>query len=401
MVIKINQNLSKSIITSWKITRHPIPLTNYNIISVVFFLKYKSYKDVNVYINGLTKIITSFSKLLPGFRLRIYHDYSVVEIINNILIKIPDIKELIELYEYDISFFREKENILYHKGTIGTLIRYLPLLNIEYHKVDKCIIFDIDNVIQPYIKTFIDFFETENINFAYRSRLCYSHKRIRCLSDYHILKYPLVSSLIYQNINNIPYNIFDTFIEDLYINNKLDKLIDKCTLISKYEYGIDEIFMNEFYLKHLYKNKITIAPILFNHVSILHGIKRALIDSDKNNSLYHEFVNKFFKCININIEIDNISLIVDIIDKNERYIKKQIENKIKNPFYNNKLRKFIISFLHNKKYTFINYLLICILNELKYINMNVNTILILNTDYKDHAIVTNIEKKTFNFYNKS
>lgn len=140
--MKFTQYLSKNIKCLWNIIKEEEPINNYNIISCVFF-KTKDFirKDNIKYIDGLTNIINNFKKELPNYRLRIYYDNTVKDIINNITNnKLKDI----ELYEYDINFFRDG---IYHKGLIGTYIRFLPLFDIKYHKVDKCIIFDIDNKI--------------------------------------------------------------------------------------------------------------------------------------------------------------------------------------------------------------------------------------------------------------
>jgi hypothetical protein len=403
MLIKINQHLSKSIICSWKINKNPEPPKGeYNIVSVVFFRKYESYKDISMYVDGLTRIIKNFNKILPTFRLRIYHDYSSLEIIKNILKESNILEELIELYEYDIPFFKEEKDKTYHMGTIGSFIRYLPLFDIDYHKVDRCLIHDIDNHFQTVTKDILKFCDDNKITFSYRSRFCYNGVRIMCVSDENIVKFPLISSFVYQTVS-IPYNILGDFIENLYINNDiiLMKLIKDCKIINMYEYGIDEIFMNEFYVKYFYQNKIKIATILFNHVSILNGMLNYFdyIETNKDIEKYWEFICGFFKIININIDKKlNDKLIMKETLKGEKLnLKTKINNIFKNKNQIDKLKQYIKEIYNKYDLYKFKLLLTCILNHLLYININMINILLLSTDYKFNAITTNIEKKMIKY----
>lgn len=405
MLIKVTQNLCKSITCSWKITKHSIPSKDtYNIVSVVFFVKNEPYKDISKYVNGLTGIVNKFNKILPTFRLRIYHDFSSLEIIKQILMKSDIIEEFIELYEYDINFFKEKDQP-YHVGTIGTIIRFLPLFNLEHHQVDKCLVFDIDNVFRNDVKNIINFADDNNVKLLYRSRFCYIGKHIMCTND-DTIKYPLIASFIYQTIS-INYNILGNFFEDLYINNdiKLIKLIKDCNIISKFEYGIDEIFMNAIYLKYFYKNKILIAPILFNHIDISTGIINYFnyINNDQEFELYQNFVCNFFKIININFDIElSKDLLIKKIEDNQQKITKEINNIFYNKSLKYKILQFIKNISNNTKYNKLfkfNILLTCITNCLTYINIKMINILLLSTDYTTKAIVTNIEKKMIKYSN--
>ena len=392
MLIKIKQNLSKSIICSWKITKNPEPKNNYNIISVVFFKKYEYYRDISEYINGLRNIIKNFSKILPSFRLRIYHDFSALEIITNLL-KESKYIDNIELYEYDIDFFREEKDKTYHKGTIGTIIRFLPLFNLEHHKVDKCLILDIDNVLRISIVNIIKLMDDNNVKIGYRSRFCYSAEHISCVNDNNIIKYPLIASLIYQTIS-VPYNILSDFFEDIYINKNLE-LIKKCKLINEYEYGIDELFMNEKYLKYFYQNKLKISPILFNHVNILIGMINYFDNINDNSSkLYLSFIYDFFKLINFKLNTMNQEKLKEYMENNSNLIDKYINNIFYNKFLKNKIIKFIYNMKHlSKKLYKFDLLLNCILNNIKYINVKMINMLLLSTDYNKQANVTNIEHK--------
>lgn len=404
MTIKINQNLSPNIICSWKINKRFEPKTNYNVLSVVFFFKYEAYKDKSIYITGLSNLISDIKRVLPDFRIRIYHDNTVKETIKDILKdKSNDIVDNVELYEYDIPVFREEKNKLYHKGAIGSFIRFLPLFDIEHHKVNKCIIFDIDNTLHKYFGKLVELYDRNNLKISYRTRFCYIGDRIACVPDKNIIKYPLIASFIYQSIQ-VPYNIISDFLENLYIKDtqELLNLITSCNLKNKYEYGIDELYMNHVYLKYFYKNNITICPIPFNHIDIIIGIKKySKLINKQQFIIFKKIINNFFKIMNINIETQLKD--VDNTDKLKELLKKfNLENKIINIYKDrNKiesLKKYISNEL-NKNYNLpnINLLLNCILSNLKYINPKMINLLIVTTGYDKNAYTVNTSNRTISF----
>jgi hypothetical protein len=355
--MNINQHLSKSIICSWNIKKNKEPNNNYNILSCVFFLKKESYKNINIYKNGIIDIINNFNKILPNFRLRIYYDESVLEILNNILNK----KNLdnIELYKYNIDFFRDD---IYHKGVIGTFIRFLPLFDLEYHKVDKCLVIDIDNKLYNLHRRIINYFDINNIKFAYKSRFCYSFNKRTSKN-----KYPIIASLIYQSIQ-MPYKILSNFLEKIYIDNnsKIINYINKCNISNIYEYGIDEFFLNKYYIKHM--NKLNIILILMNYVDIVLGFKQFISQSKKQKTIKNIWIImiNFFKIINIDLnnlynnDELNKELILDMLKNNG----KNLESSLLNTYKKNNSKIFNL-----KKY---------ILNELKNVNYNKRTIKLLN-----------------------
>ena len=311
-------------------------------------------------------------------------------------------EELIELYEYDIPFFKEEKDKTYHMGTIGSFIRYLPLFNIEHHKVNRCLIHDIDNYFQTVTKDILKFCDDNKITFSYRSRFCYNSVRITCTNDDTLSQFPIISSFVYQTIST-PYNIFSDFIEDLYINNDmiLMKLMKDCKIINMYEYGIDEIFINSIYVKYFYQNKIKIATILFNHVSILNGILNYFdyIETDKDIVKYWEFICGFFKIINIILDnkLNDMTIMKETLKDEKLDLKTKINNIFKNKNQIDKLKQYIKEIYNKYDLYKFKLLLTCILNHLLYIDTNMINILLLSTNYTSHAITTNIEKKMIKF----
>ena len=399
MIKNIIMNLSEDISSKWKITKYNEPINNYNIISVCFFIKYKNYKDK--YINILIDIISNFKNIFINYRLRIYHDNTVINILNDIFnnIKNEDIINSIELYEYDIEIFRDEENNFYHKGTIGTLIRLLPLFDNEYHKVDKCFILDIDNKLDNKRIKIIEYLNNnDNIKMAYHSRLCYKlYKRLLCI-DKNTLT-PIMANFIYQSSINLPYNIFSLFLKRLYIknNSKLMNLLNiKFELENIYEYGIDEIFLNKYYLKFFYVNKIEIFIILFR-TNVLSGFNNILIQYQNNKYKYDKVYNFMFNFLKL-IKLDTKDEIIDLNEINTINNEHFILNSFKNNYIKNQVIKMINNELNNNNLKKFKLLLNCILNIIKYMNpyYRIN-LLKINTNYNNKKyIIENIENIKIN-----
>jgi hypothetical protein len=340
----MKEKLSEHIICDWKITNKiKISPSKYNIISVCFFL-IKGKTENDKYIKGITEIIQDFM-ILETYKLRIYFDESVKEILLNILRSVNKrILDNIEFFQYNIEFMKEDQ--IYHNGYIGTLIRFLPLFDNKIHKVDKCIVLDIDNKITNVYKKVIDNCDKNNINVCYRSRYGYSLKdRLLCLSDKIIYDYPIIASFIYKSYVDIPSTLLSDFFENIFYKN--DNIIIKRCNLKKYDYGVDEVFINKYFLNYIY-NRITFAPVIFNYYNIFQSILSYIFvikSLDEINKFIY-FMNIFFILLNINIKFNNYKngnikkikyKINSILRKNNTII----NNKINELFYNNKISEVI------------------------------------------------------------
>lgn len=407
------EKIIKNIKCNWNIIKYTKePDNNYNIISVVFFKKKELYKSFDKYINGLSNIIKSFSKVLKNYRLRIYYDDSVQEYINDILKNVPEIiKNNIELYKYDIPFFKDD---IYHKGVIGTLIRFIPLYDFKLHKVDTCIVFDIDNKIINYYKNIIDFYIQNDIKFGYRSRFCYGiEERISCNKENkYNNKYAIIASFIYQSMT-LSRKIFKTFMKKLFIktNSSILNLVENCHIKNKYEYGIDEIFLNHIHIKFFYVNQIKISIIVFNHSDIMVGLYDFInyIKTDNELLMYINFCKNIFSIIGFNYISKNIIKTNDINKSKNNFIKLLDDNeddlntKFKLLYNNVNKKKKLIKILKNEKKKEINIynynkLIECLLDNIKLINMYKLNLLILNTKYENKQyIITSTDNQKLSF----
>jgi len=388
MIIKTTQNLSKSIKCNWVINKDEPPAT-YKIISVVYFSMEKNYKSNDIYYLGLEGLINTIPKVLPDFRLRIYYDDTTEEQVKKLTLN----KTNIELFKYSIPKLKNKG---YHYGVVGTLIRFLPLYDNNIHKVDCCIILDIDNVLHDWYESLFNYLLNNKTKFAYRSRACYSmEKRIQCTKTN---SYAIIASFIYQTIN-LPFNIFSDFLEDTYINNKLTNYIKKCGLEDKYSYGIDELFMNDYHLNYLYKNNIQIAAILFNHHDILVGLVDYIYNLTTKEQLhiYLDFLIKICNILKLSYNLNSIkdklndsdiTLIKEEIRKEIRDNDTLWENNRKKIFYfinkhnYSDIIKLLLYILKRKELVYIKHLVNCIFVNLK-LDLNKINIILLDTKLED------------------
>lgn len=355
MKIKISENISDNIKCNWTIIKKN-SLQKYNIISVCFFF-IKNKVNNDKYINGIIHVIENF-QLFKTFLLRIYFDTSVKKILFDILNNIDiHIINKIELFQYDIPLMKDGN---YHQGYIGTLIRFMPLFNTLIHKTDKCIVLDIDNTITNIYNEIIDYSFLKNISICYRSRYGYSLKdRLLCLKDEIIIDYPIIASFIYKSGIEIPYFLLSDFLETIYFKNNYN-LLSECK-IGKYDYGVDEIFINKYFLNYIYNNNIQFSPIIFNYYQIYGLLSNylSLIKDNEELNYYTKFLNIFFKLLKINIKINinsytklkNLKYKINTIIKNNQII---IKDKINNLLVdnNNLIRvKNVLMKLYKNKYT--------------------------------------------------
>ena len=322
--IEVKEKLSPNIECIWKIYKKEGEKKNYNIISISYFSKKdKSAEKKKKYFEGLKKLYFLMKKILPHYILRIYCDQSVISNILTFYHKVN--KEHIEIFQYNIPFLQESNNSSIHKGTTGTLWRFLPLLKTKLHHCDKKLVLDIDTFYNDIYLKLIKDLETKNekVYFMYRSHpYYYQHKRLSCVEGVIDFEF-LVAHFIYQS-NEIDYSIFSNFLERYLVNisnkNK-DKIIKKCEMISEFEYGIDETFMNEYFLEKQFelipkyekdKSKLYIlyhiSPYDYKYVffEFLDEIKKINKSKDTNVIL---FMEKLFEALNLKSELEKYNLV--------------------------------------------------------------------------------------------
>jgi hypothetical protein len=389
--------LSSNIECKWIIANKNIKSNNikknYNIISVVYFnykdkIRFNTDEEITIqfkrYYDGLLDIIKKFRNIFDNnFLLRIYYDDTVVDKINQLLEDTNhEFDDYIELFKYDIPLFKKDGQ---HQKTVGTLIRFLPLFDYDLHKVDKCIILDIDNKLSMMYKNIFNFFFKNDVKISYRSRLCYFiNKRIKCISkDFY---YGIIASFIYQSIS-IDKKIMTDFLEDTFITKKNKKIIDKCGLEDEFSYGIDEIFINSSYIEYFLKNKINIHPLIFNHNDITNGLYKFFYIMDTSNykelSIYKNFVVNFYKIFRLTIIFDQ-EYDKNTVKNTINNYQKTLDFKLRKQKYNKKeLYRFLIHSVKTIKIKDFKLLIDCIFKNLK-LNLNKINIHELDTEMREN-----------------
>jgi len=308
--IVINKKLD-NIEYSFDIDNYFILDKNDLLITTCLFLdKNHSEKKKNKYLNGLKKLYnwTNENKYI----LRIYYDESVIDVIKN-----NYIKDDIQLYKYNFpDFFDKKLNK--HFDTFGTLIRFLPFFDIKYHKSNKILCVDLDiygnltNLHNYMIKLSKDKRIKEPYKFFNRFGIGYCYKYLPRLEESNIEHLPYTACAIYLENLMFPIKIFSNFINKCLLNN-----CDEYTNFSnKYQYGVDEHFLNNDLYKYIKKNNI----IVYN---ISNNLYQSYIPAtNKDNK---DFVDKFLteNKIETTFDLDKYNIILEkLID----YAKKENKN---------------------------------------------------------------------------
>ena len=276
----------------------------------LFLTSTDSIKKQNKYINGLKRLYNWTNK--HNYILRIYYDNSVEDIINE-----NYIKHNIQLFKYHFPHFFDKK-LNKHYGTFGTLIRFLPFFDIEHHKSYKVLCVDIDiypnltNLHNYMIRLSKDKRIKEPYKFFNRFGIGYCYKYLSRLKESKIEHLPYTACAIYLENLNFPINIFTNFINNCLVNN----CNEYKEFSDKYQYGVDEHFLNHDLYNYIKKKQI----ILYN---ISNNLYQSYIPAtNKDNK---DFVDQFLKEYKVQTTF-NTSKYNIILNKLINYSKKHNKN---------------------------------------------------------------------------
>ncbi len=317
----IQENLSKHLICNWTIYKSTVPINiPYNILSVSYFQPSQPSKSHSSkkYFQGLQKLFHDMRSILPHDRLRIYHDASVKNQLYDYLQSLSPIDQTyLEFFQYDIPYLHESNSQEHHKGTTGTLWRFLPLMDYELHTCHRKIILDIDSVTNhELLKLSKTYDKKGDVYFMYRSHpYYYQFPRITCFNSNKSFFYYVVAHFIYQTntlSKDIFYSFLDKYIYQIHSNN-LQFILQSCypknapntknrNIYDQYQYGVDEIFMNGFYVKHQFdrneeeNKKLMVLYILssFQYKKIIYYMMDNVEIFDVKNPAFQLFWKKFF-----------------------------------------------------------------------------------------------------------
>ena len=286
-----------------------------NIISTCFFKMSKGYKKFSEYFKGIILLYNTVLKKLKEFKLRIFIDMSIYND-KNIMNMLKMLKN-IELVVYCCNSF--VKNDIYHLGTFGTLIRFMPLFNFPNNDTNIVISTDIDTKLDEFDKNLYYHYNSlkknysnEDINKLY----IYGFGNFKNINNKHILPYVDAHSII--GIHKIPGHIIEKFLIKMDISHITYTTFnisneDKIKRCDDYLcYGIDEYFLNNIMIPYLLKHKYStlflikyniMAPI-YNHfinnkyVSYIKFLTKDIYMNEDINK-HIEFVNNIFYNNNI------------------------------------------------------------------------------------------------------
>lgn len=269
-------------------------------------------EKIRTYNQGIKKILKRCKKSHFNITVRIYCDITTINILEQFL----DLHN-IELYCYFIpKFFEEKR--LCHAGFFGTLMRYLPLFEHKYHNEGEwntVTISDIDTQFYTEYNLMTYFIKHPRLpNILYKNRGCYYVTPRVLHQNANIPEISVISSFISQRK---PKNlqILINFLNECILNEspKYKKLLNKYLpfdlskkfLKGRLEYGVDEYFMNIYYIKYAYleENK-PISEAFVNDTSF--GINNWLfiLMNDPNLKLKNPKLFESFLLFNIQLFFD-------------------------------------------------------------------------------------------------
>jgi hypothetical protein len=241
------------------------------VISCCFFTMTDAYRDVEKYKKNFMKFLYQ-KHVLKGFETRVYTDNSGKDFI----LKVTKQDPMVTVYHFNYAPLREK---IGHIGTLGTMIRFLPLFE---PGLEVVWISDID-IPDSYLDLS---YLTVHDDFIFRS-----------FPDYKIGLYNRPYSILAGTIISyvtFPNYLLYTFLQDLtkpegklkqYIEdqNKHNQDSSRPKPYSTVPYGIDEYFMNTIIYNYIVQSLFKIY------------IEKAPLIADRYPSIIQSFTDSFIK----------------------------------------------------------------------------------------------------------
>ena len=298
------------------------PTDNTILISCSIFKLKKYYNVIDIYIDGLLKIINTVIK--KKYHIIIFFDHSIKN--DNKFINIFNKYVILKNVLFCEYFFKDYiDEYGYHKNIFGMYIRLLPIF-IEEIKFKYLYISDIDLTsyerqlflkinIKKFIKSDYDIAISYKIGYEYKYNDLYNipNTNIAILSNiYFKSHHKHVEKLLFDFLNKLNNNdieikniidkkneIYINFYKDKkYVQEKDNnvKLIDK----DLFSYGVDELFTNKYLMPYFIHNKFKIG-VFYIYDSLVRYTYNIL---DINLIPLHE-LKLFYNNIIENIDIKN------------------------------------------------------------------------------------------------
>ena len=387
-------------IGNFKIIHGEFEKNKYNIISSVLFKMENSYKDFQIYVDGIEIMLNKILTQLPKFYFVLFVDNSITND-KQLYKKITKFtsKQFVIIH-YDCPRFKKNN---YHIELFGTLIRYLFLFKFEQNKT-KCVYcsdIDMENrMVEPFLENYKIFNKTQKLQSKrYSTKMIFRSNMIYNI-DYPTNGLFMIYGGRFLGTYKMNLNILTSF-----LNNVLDKKIslqklshnlthDETNNIShaKYKlfpYGVDEYFLNNDYINYIKEHNINHSYLVNYHITTpLFGIYKEKIKKNPNKELVNKYViflqnilnssltnpNKLYYQLNNLLSNSHNKQINEIVNKYYKLIKQIYKSNDYLPFTKQQLNQIIL--FKKNKYINVKMLIICIgdeiINKIK-INIAINT----------------------------
>ena len=301
-----------------------------NILSCCFFKMNKHYKNFDIYINGLKKWIKFLESFEHNYIFRlfiddnIYNDKQIMDIINS--------TNKIESILFSCKKYKKGN---YHIDLFATLVRFFPFFNFKNNDSNNVIVVD------------LDFFETYNYFFDVFKYLMKNNIDQFCgkmkMSEFIGKNKVYIYANLMSYSNKFDKNIIINFIKNAE-NVKEKSVYNKRK--TTFDYGIDEIFINDYLLKN--KEKCGLIPYGISY--FLYYTKNRILKSKNSKLILKYILGKFY---NNHMTIKDM---FSFIDKNTYKKEDNTSLYLITRFYK------IISYLHDKNIKWLPRSLMNILN---------------------------------------
>lgn len=265
------------------------------------------------YLNSVQKLINQTIKL-RSWDFRIYLDFNSIYTLTkkgeDILINFINKNKNIDIYMYRIKLLYRDQDLL-NEGTVGTIIRYLPLFPTSRDGYNLVYITDADEK-SDILKENAEIGESIKKNSIYKTFYNTSGGYNRKLHVAENLKYPIISDCFITSLTFSEQLLISYF--DDYSNNKLDTSIKRLVNNSKksmhsrrtyyrsldklqiFPYGMDELFLNYYLLRELIvRREQALIKISNNPMPILKSSYKDNPSLLKNDEVSFLFKTKYEK----------------------------------------------------------------------------------------------------------
>jgi len=260
-------------------------------------------EKIKIYNRGINDIIKKSARSDLDITVRVYCDFTTINILQRFL-KFPNV----ELYYYFVPKFFDTTR-LSHIGFFGTVMRYLPLFNLKNHNEndwETVTISDIDTIFLTEYALLSYYVKNPKLpNIMFKNRACYYVSSRILAQDLPIPEISVISSFIIQR-DTQDSKIFFDFLQnclldgcDIYknaIGKYLPFNLKERPMQGRLEYGVDEYFMNVFFIPKCYLDKnlpIAEAFVADKYFGVNSWLFIVMSDKDlkiKNPKLMEEFL---------------------------------------------------------------------------------------------------------------